>query len=117
MLIRGLELLIAPLQPGPIGAVRELVLGVHQDLELFFLVDAMKEWDDAVLRGNEMDGALFEFAEPGGEYLRRVHGGRKKNELYGGIQEDHRLLPDGAPVLVIDIVTLIEDDGVKANQR
>ena len=77
----------------------------------------MKEGDDTVLGGNEMDRALFEFAEPGGEYLRRVHSGRKKNELYGGVQEDHRLLPDGAPVLVVDIVTFIEHDGVEAIQR
>ena len=86
-------------------------------MELRLFIDSVDKRDDAVSRGNEVNGALFEVAEPGRKGLWRIHSGRKKHELDGRIQENHSLFPDGAPVLVVDIVTLVKYDGIQTVQR
>ena len=61
-----------------------------------------------------MDGHLFQRAEPARKGLGLVQGGRQKDELDRRIQKNHGLLPDLAPIGVVDVVALVKDDGAEA---
>jgi|GEM_PF-6270205 len=77
-------------------------------------------WRNSGVEGNRTpslldDGAFLvaQALEPGGDLASVFDRGREKQEVHPGRQVDHDLLPDHAPLLVAQIVGLIEDNQIE----
>ena len=97
--------------------MKQIVL-IHDDLlGKVSVKDAVTEGDDTVLGRDEVDGALLEFAHPARKQLGAVDGRREHDEVDFGRQEHDALLPDLAPLGIVDVVHFVKDHGVDIVER
>ncbi len=103
--------LLAQLAPGA-GEIPDQGAGVvYRLVELAVNEVVERERDRPLLMGDEADGAVGA-GDPGGDLIGVGDSGREANELDVLWAEDDRFFPGGAPLLIRQVVDLIEDDAV-----